>query len=228
MAIALTMSGFANVLAKFIILRELFKMCNGNMMFYAIPFILWFISFGIGILTGNLLINKLGNLYKAYMYTQLLTSAVLVSAIIAAKIMIVWLDSPLPPHLLTAVSVITIMPLSFLIGTLISFGKQLLSEGRVAHTIHSMSLALFGLIICPLLILFLNPVQSSGIAGVLMGISSIFIYKNFVMEKGSASWSRLVLFALVVAMNLVLIYPYGSKIYTISRDITALHGTLGR
>jgi hypothetical protein len=225
MAIALTVSGFATIIAKFIILRELLLLCKGNIFLYAIPFSIWFISFGIGILAGNNFVSREGNPYKAYMYIQLLTSLILVAAIVSAKVMIIWLDSPLPPHLLTAVAMVTIMPLSSLIGTLFSFGKQIITWKRLEHTIHSIVLTIAGIIVGPLMILFLNPVQSSGIAGVLMGLSSVFIYKNFVMEKGSANLSRLVLFALVVSINLILIYPYGTKIYTLNRDITALHGT---
>jgi hypothetical protein len=228
MAIALTISGFASILAKFVILREILLLCGGNILLCAIPLGIWSASLAGGFFLADKLSRRISDPYKAYMYTQMLIAVVIASALLFIKFTGTMMFPSFPALAITLFSIIAILPLSFLLGTLISFGRQMISHGKIDYSYRNATLTLSGIIASPFIIIMLNPIRSAGIAGVLMALSSIFIYKNFVAKKRDGKISRLVLFALVLALNIVLIFPYGEKIQSMTSDLTSSHGTLAR
>jgi spermidine synthase len=80
------------------------------------------------------------------------------------------------------------------------------------YIVESAGSVLGGVVFSFILIYLFDPFQIAGISGALLSMSAIYIYKNYIKPNTRPETSRLVIFSLILALNLIVIYPYGAKL----------------
>ncbi len=207
--------GFTSTIAQVMFLRELFASLNGSELVYGIALTIWLLSAGCGSFIAGRLIHKLKDPSLAFIYIQLAAALLfpLELFLVRTSRVMFGVQAGTIPALGTVIliCVVSIAPLCLLMGALFTFGSRLLSNIGRMYILESLGSMIGGFAFSFLLVGYLNSFQIAGFAGALLAFSSVYFYKNFMRKKTPPSTGRMVVFALVIAVNLVFIYPSGIK-----------------
>ena len=216
MLFPLSAIGFASIIVQILLLRELAAIFNGSELTYGTSLFIWLAATGVGSYACGKLLKKLKDTPKILIYTQLIASLIIPAEIYFARVskILFHIPSGAIPDLnsIFLISMITIAPACLLFGSLFTLGSGSLMDIGNMYIVETIGAALGGILFSFILIYFLNPFQIAGIAGAALTFSSLYIYKNFIQKRSKPKIERLVVFAVVLAVNLIFIYPYGAKL----------------
>ncbi len=208
--------GFASIIVQILLLRELAAIFNGNELTYGISLMIWLASTGLGSYVCGKLIKNIKDAPKTLIYMQMVISLIIPAEIYVARASKVLFSIPsgaIPDlNSIFLISLITIAPACLLFGSLFTLGSNVLENTGTMYIVESIGAAAGGIIFSFILIYFLNPFQIAGVVGTALTFSSMYIYKNFIRKRSKAMLERLMIFAFVLAVNLVLIHPYGARL----------------
>jgi len=220
MIFPLSVIGFAAIIVQILLLRELVTVFNGNELTYGISLMIWLTATGL----GSYFTGKVMKLFKdplnVLIYTQLAISIIVPAEIYFARISKMLFNIPagsLPDlNSIFIISVLSMAPACFLFGSLFTLGSKALGNIGSMYIIESIGSVAGGIVFSFILIYLFDPFQIAGISGALLSMSAIYLYKNFIKPNTHPKTSRLVIFSLVLALNLIVIYPFGAKLDTYS------------
>jgi len=216
MATALIAIGFASIIAQILVLRELVFLFNGNELTYGTSLMIWLVSGGLGSYLAGKIAHKINKPLKAVSIIELA-----ISMIIPAEILFARLSKPLfnvptgaIPDLLTIliISLLAIAPASFLLASLFTIGSASLKDIGRMYIIESLGAVLGGMVFSFILIYFMDPFQISGVVGILLACSALYLYKHYVRTKDSNKIGNILILSLVLTLNAVLVFPLGHKL----------------
>ena len=216
MIFPLSVIGFAAVIAQILLLRELVTSFNGNELTYGISLMIWLAATGLGSYVSGKTINIFKDPLKALIYTELAVSIIVPAEIYFARTSKALFNIPagsIPDlNAILAISILSMAPACFLFGWLFTLGSKALGNIGSMYIVESIGAVAGGAIFSFVLIYLFDPFRTAGIIGTLLCVSAIYIYKNFVRPNSHPKASRLALFSLALAVNLIIIYPYGTKL----------------
>lgn len=216
MLFPLSAIGFASIIVQILLLRELAAIFNGSELTYGTSLFIWLAATGLGSYACGKLLKKLKDTPKILIYTQLIASLIIPAEIYFARVskILFHIPSGSIPDLnsIFLISMITIAPACLLFGSLFTLGSGSLMNIGKMYIVESIGAAMGGIIFSFVLIYFLNPFQIAGVAGAALTLSSMYIYKNFIQKRSKPKIERLVVFAIVLAVNLIFIYPDGTRL----------------
>jgi len=208
--------GFSSIIVQILILRELVTVFNGNELTYGISLMIWLVSTGLGSFLGGKIIKRFKNASEILIYTQLMISILVPAQLYFARTSKILFNIPAGsiPDLnsILIISLLATAPACLLFGSLFTLGSKALKNIGSMYIAESVGAVAGGVIFSFILIYLFNPFQIAGLIGVLLTLSSIYFYKNFIKPSVRPRTSRLVIFSLALAMNLIIIYPYGAKL----------------
>ena len=216
MAIILILIGFSAAIAQILLLRELVSVLNGNELIYGISLMIWLITGGFGSYLMGKTLPLMRNTQKILVYTSLVLSLIIPAELLFARLSKIILNIPSGtlPHLsqVFLISFITIAPVSLLFGSMFITGSRILSNIGNMYFIESMGAVFGGLFFSFLLIHFFNHFQIAGVAGVMLTLLALHSYKYHLRNEIKTNVRHFILISLVLAIDLILIYPSGNKI----------------
>jgi spermidine synthase len=208
--------GFASIIVQILLLRELAAVFNGSELTYGTSLFIWLAATGLGSYICGKIMIKFKDTPSALIYAQLIASLIIPAEIYFARASKILLHIPsgaIPDlYSIFLISIITIAPACLLFGSLFTLGSGALANIGSMYIVESIGAALGGIVFSFALIYFLDPFQIAGVAGAALTFSSLYIYKNFIQKRSKPKIERLAIFALVLAVNLICIYPYGAKL----------------
>jgi len=212
----LSIIGFAAVIAQILLLRELVTVFNGNELTYGISLMIWLAATSLGSFLAGKTAKYFKDTLKALIYVELAVSIMVPVEIYFARISKILFNIPagsLPDlNSIFIISVLSMAPACILFGYLFTLGSKVLVDIGNMYMIESAGSVLGGVVFSFILIYLFDPFQIAGITGALLSLSAIYTYKNFIRPNTRPETSRLVIFSLVLALNLIVIYPYGAKL----------------
>jgi spermidine synthase len=208
--------GFASIIAQILLLRELVTVFNGNELTYGISLMIWLAATGLGGYAAGKFKDKFKDTSKALIYTQLAVSLIVPAEIYFARIskMLFHIPAGSIPDLnsILIISFMSMAPACLFFGALFVLGSSALGDIGDMYIAESLGAVIGGAVFSFILIYFFDPFQIAGIICTILSISSLYIYKNFIQPNTKPKAARLVIFALVLAINLMFIHPYGVKL----------------
>jgi len=220
MIFPLSVIGFAAIIVQILLLRELVTVFNGNELTYGISLMIWLTATGLGSYFSGKVMKLFKDPLNVLIYTQLAISIIVPAEIYFARISKMLFNIPagsLPDlNSIFIISVLSMAPACFLFGSLFTLGSKALGNIGSMYIIESIGSVAGGIVFSFILIYLFDPFQIAGISGALLSMSAIYLYKNFIKPNTHPKTSRLVIFSLVLALNLIVIYPFGAKLDTYS------------
>ncbi len=208
--------GFASIIVQILLLRELVTVFNGNELTYGISLMIWLAATGLGGYAAGRLIKRFKDAPKTLIYTQLAVSLLVPAEIYFARISKILFNIPsgsIPDmKSIFIISLLSMAPACLLFGSLFTLGSKALLDISDMYIAESLGAVIGGVVFSFILIYFFDPFQIAGIIGAVLSISSIYTYKNFIQPNTKPKTARLVIFALVLAINFMFIHPYGVKL----------------
>ena len=209
-------AGFASIIVQILLLRELVTVFNGNELTYGISLMVWLAATGLGSFLTGKMIKRSKEPLKIFIYIQLVVSLLLPAELYFARISKMLFNIPAGsiPDLnsILIISLLSMAPACLLFGSLFTLGSKSLRDIGNMYIAESLGSVIGGAAFSFILIYFFDPFQIAGIVGALLSLSSIYIYKNFIQPNTHPKTARLVIFSLVLALNLIIIHPYGAKL----------------
>jgi len=216
MIFPLSVIGFAAVIVQILLLRELVTVFNGNELTYGISLMIWLSATGLGSFLAGKTAKYFKDPLKALIYIELAISMIVPAEIYFARISKILFNIPagsLPDlNSIFLISILSMAPACILFGSLFTLGSKALVDIGNMYIVESAGSVLGGGVFSFILIYLFDPFQIAGISGALLSLSAIYLYKNFIKPNARPKTSRLVIFSLVLAVNLIIIYPYGAKL----------------
>jgi spermidine synthase len=216
MIFPLSVIGFAAVIVQIILLRELVTVFNGNELTYGISLMIWLTATSLGSFLAGKTAKYFKDPLKALIYIELAISMIVPAEIYFARISKILFNIPagsLPDlNSIFIISVLSMAPACILFGSLFTLGSKTLTDIGNMYIVESAGSVLGGVVFSFILIYLFDPFQIAGISGALLSISAIYIYKNYIKPNTHPETSRLVIFSIVLALNLIVIYPYGARL----------------
>jgi len=216
MIFPLSAIGFAAVIVQILLLRELVTVFNGNELTYGISLMIWLAATGLGSFLAGKTSKYFKDPLKVLIYIELAISMLVPAEIYFARTSKVLFNIPagsLPDlNSIFMITVISMAPACILFGILFTLGSKALADIGNMYIVESAGSVLGGIVFSFILIYFFDPFQIAGISGALLSMSAIYIYKNFIKPNTRSKTTRLVIFSLVLAVNIIFIYPFGAKL----------------
>ena len=223
MAIVLTLTGAVSVIAQALMLRELAARLNGNELIYGISLTVWLLSGALGSYVGGKLLPRTKNSYGAFAVIELCVALMLPLEILFVRLSGALFNIPtgsIPDILSIAlISIIAIFPVTSFLGALFVAGSRISGDIGRMYLIESLGSLFGGLVFTFFLLFTFSPFQISGLLGLAFSCSALYMYKHFIRTQRSSIVRNLVVLAFMLAVSLILIYPFGPKLEVLSNAV---------